>query len=243
MGSSNCFLTQADNKKNQYQLIAPARARALAAAGGGGGRGGGRGAAAAAARQAALAAGGGSAAPATPAAAAGGGGGSSSFPAGGPGGFGSGSGYVGASGFPAGFGSPTAVWGRGGGRGPGSRGRFPSAGQLAGMQSSSAVPFGSGVNAHSSGQLQQYDSGGGETFGVRRVSGRGGGNTDRGWGEGTGEEWTEGDFVEAVRLYGRDFKAISRHLGMRTLNTAKMYYYKSRVKLDLDQVGFTRMCS
>ncbi|MEW5297325.1 MAG: hypothetical protein WDW36_000541 [Sanguina aurantia] len=203
---------QADQKKNQYQLIAPARAP--------GGAGGG-----------------GYAAPFTPAAPAG------AAAIGGPGGFGSGTGYT-ATGTPAGFGSPAAAWGGRGGRGGGgSRGRFPSAGQLAGGQLGGHPLAATGMStAHSSGHLQQFDIGGAEAFGggVKRDrgSGRGAGAVDRAWGE--AEDWTEEDFVGAVRLFGRDFKAIARHLNMRSHNTAKLFYYKHRARLEFDQVMLSR---
>ncbi|MEW5314677.1 MAG: hypothetical protein WDW38_006152 [Sanguina aurantia] len=201
-----------------------------------------RGGAAAAARQAALAAaggagGGGYAAPFTPAAPAG------AAAIGGPGGFGSGTGYT-ATGTPAGFGSPAAAWGGRGGRGGGgSRGRFPSAGQLAGGQLGGHPLAATGMStAHSSGHLQQFDIGGAEAFGggVKRDrgSGRGAGAVDRAWGE--AEDWTEEDFVGAVRLFGRDFKAIARHLNMRSHNTAKLFYYKHRARLEFDQVMLSR---
>ena len=43
-------------------------------------------------------------------------------------------------------------------------------------------------------------------------------------------------FIEAVRQYGRDFKAISLQLSMRGLNAAKHYYYKHKTRLGLDAV-------
>ena len=43
-------------------------------------------------------------------------------------------------------------------------------------------------------------------------------------------------FAEAVRIHGRDFKSICRHLGMRGVNAAKHHYYKHRMRLGLDAI-------
>ena len=46
----------------------------------------------------------------------------------------------------------------------------------------------------------------------------------------------DASFVDAVRLHGRDFKSICRHLGMRGINASKHHYYKNRVRLGLDAI-------
>lgn len=47
-------------------------------------------------------------------------------------------------------------------------------------------------------------------------------------------EWTEIDFVDGVRMHGRNFKKISAYLGVRALSACRQYFSQHRVRLGLD---------